>query len=690
MRTRLGFVVRPAVAVLVALFAVCSSGGAARADEGMWTFDNFPSAKVGGTYGFTPSQAWLDHVRLSSVRLAFGCSGSFVSASGLVMTNHHCAQGCISQLSTGGKDYNRDGFYAASTAEEQRCPAQEIDQLLKIADVTAQIHAAEKGLTASAANAARKAQIARITQACDPLLRCDVVTLYNGGQYKLYTYRAFRDVRLVWAPEFDIAFFGGDPDNFSYPRFDLDITLLRVYDGDKPALTPDFFAWNPAGPQDGELTFVSGNPGRTERLDTVAELQYARDAALPLAIRTSSDLDGYLTRYAAESPEHAKDALDAIFGTENGLKLQIGREAALLTPSFFAGKEKQEAAFRAAVAAKPELQAKYGGAWAAIARTEKLRDDRTAYLDGSALARGSTLLGIAQTLVRAAAERPKPNAQRLPEFSDARLRTLQLQLFSTAPISTDFERARLTWTFTKFRQNLTADDPFVREVLGQRSPEELAALIATSKLTDPAYRKTLWDGGQAAIDASTDPAIVLMRAIDPQTRAVRKTFEDTIEAPIAANEELLGEARFAVYGTSVYPDATFTARLSYGSVKGYEQRGTFVPPFTTFAGLYERATGRAPFALPKSWLDAKSALDLNTKMNFVTTNDIIGGNSGSPVIDKDARIIGLVFDGNLQSLGGDYFYDGTANRAVAVDSAAITAALRVVYKDKRLLEELGQ
>jgi len=669
----------------------------------MWTFDDFPAQKVADAYGFKPSQAWLDHVRLASVRLAFGCSGSFVSAQGLVMTNHHCAQGCISQLSTGGKDYNRDGFYAPSLAEEKRCPAQEIDQLVAITDVTSRIRAAENGLSPSAANAARKAEIAKITASpCDAAgapttanaqcqdQRLDVVRFYSGGQYKLYTYRAYRDVRLVWAPEFAIAFFGGDPDNFSYPRYDLDITLLRVYDRNgNPAPTPQYFAWNAAGPKDGELTFVSGNPGRTERLETVAQLQYQRDVALPFSIRYSSDLDGYLNRYAIESPEHAKEALDAIFGNANGLKANIGREAALLTPSLFAAKEKQEADFRAAIAADPAKQAKYGAAWDNIARALAKSDPDTFFIDG-ALARGSTLLSYAQTLVRAAAERPKPNEKRLPEFSDARLRTLALTLFSSAPVYPDFEQARLTWALTKLRQGLTADNPFVRKVLGQRSPEELAALIATSSLSDPAVRRALWDGGQTAIDASTDPAIVLMRSVEPDARAARKAYEENIEAPVSANEALIGEARFAVYGTSVYPDATFTARLSYGSVKGYEEHGHAVAPFTDMAGLFARATGRDPFALPKSWLDAQHAVDPQTKMNFVTTNDIIGGNSGSPVIDKDARIVGLIFDGNLQSLGGDYFYDGTANRAVAVDSAAITAALRVVYHDARILKELGQ
>ena len=662
-----------------------------RADEGMWTFDNFPSQKVSEAYGFTPSQAWLDHVRLASVRLAFGCSGSFVSPEGLVMTNHHCAQECISALSTGTKDYNRDGFYAKSLAEEPKCPAVEVNQLIRIDDVTARIQNVERGLGDVPANLARKAEIARITGECDTSLRCDVVTLYGGGQYKLYTYRPFRNVHLVWAPEFAIAFFGGDPDNFTFPRYDLDITMLRVYDGDKPLSTPDYFRWSPTGPKNGDLTFVSGNPGRTQRLDTVAQIAYVRDVQLPFFLHRLSDFDGYISRYADESAEHAKQALNSVFGIENAIKLYLGQEQTLLNPSMFLAKQKQEQSFRASVAADPALNAKYGSAWDNIAKVEQLSAERSVsdYWKDQSFSGFSDLLGFARTIVRGTAELTKPSGQRLPEYADARLASLELRLFSNAPVYAEFERAKMTWGFTKLRQSLTVDDPFVRQVLGSRSPADLAALLATSKLTDPAVRKALWDGGVAAVNASTDPAIVFMRDIEPEARAVRRFEDDRIEAPLRANGELIGQARYAVYGSYVYPDATFTARLSYGAVKGYDDKGSEIVPFTTIGGLYKRATGRDPFALPTSWVGMETALDPKTPLNFATTNDIIGGNSGSPVIDRNARIVGLIFDGNLQFLGASFVYESSGGRAVAVDSAALTAALKTVYHADRIVKELG-
>jgi hypothetical protein len=681
---------RRAYGLVLAAAVMAVSSSVARADEGMWTFDNFPAQNVAAGYGFKPDQAWLDHVQRASVRLAFGCSGSFVSPDGLVMTNHHCAQGCISNLSSAEHDYNRDGFYAATLADEKKCPAFEINQLIGIDDVTARIQAVEAGLSDAQANVARKAEIARITGACDKSLRCDVVTLYSGGEYKLYTYRPYRDVHLVWAPEFDASFFGGDPDNFSFPRYDLDITLVRIYDGGKPIATPDYFKWNPAGPKSGQLTFVSGNPGSTQRLDTVAQVAFVRDVQLPYLVRIYSDLDGYLTRYAAESDEHRRQALDNIFGYENTIKLFAGQQQALLDPALAAARQKQENALRSAIAADPVKLKKYGAAWDNIAAAEQLAAKRSVsdFFRDRAFPQFSQLLSFARTLVRGTAERAKPNAERLPEYSDARLRTLEVTLFSNAPVYPEYEKAKLTWLFTKFRQYLTADDPLVKQVLGQRSPEELAAVIATSTLVDPAVRKALWEGGPAAVAASNDPAIVLMREIEPQARAVRKIDDDQIEAPIRANAELIGRARFDLAGTHQYPDATFTARLSYGSVKGYEQDGTFVPPFTTFGGLYERATGRDPFKLPQSWLTARSSLDMKTPFNFVTTNDIIGGNSGSPVLDRDARIVGLIFDGNIQSLGASFAFDDTAGRAVAVDSAAILAAMKNVYHTDRLVQEL--
>jgi hypothetical protein len=678
------------VPVFTLLALLLARGAPVRADEGMWTFDNFPTQKVGDAYGFTPSQAWLDHVRLASVRLAFGCSGSFVSPDGLVMTNHHCAQECISALSTGTKDYNRDGFYAATLADEPKCPAVEVNQLIKIDDVTARIRSVEGGLSYAQANLARRAEIARITGECDKSLRCDVVTLYGGSQYKLYTYRPFRNVHLVWAPEFRIAFFGGDPDNFSFPRYDLDITMLRVYDGDKPLSTPEYFRWSTTGPKDGELTFVPGNPGRTQRLDTLAQLAYVRDVQLPFFLRRLSDFDGYVSRYADESAEHAKQALDNVFFVQNTVKLYIGQQQTLLNPSVFLAKRKQEDAFRATVAADPALNAKYGQAWDNIAKVEQLSAQRAVsdYWKDQSFEQFSQLLGFARTLVRGSAERAKPSGQRLPEYADARLASLELRLFSNAPVYAEFERAKMTWGFTKLRQSLTVDDPFVKQVLGNRSPAEVAAVLSTSSLTDPAMRRALWDGGEAAVNASTDPAIVFMRDIEPEARAVRRFEDDQIEAPLRANGELIGQARYAVYG-NVYPDATFTARLSYGAVKGYDDKGSAVAPFTTIGGLYQRATGRDPFELPPSWLAAQTSLDPKTPMNFATTNDIIGGNSGSPIIDRDARIVGLIFDGNLQFLGASFLYESSGGRAVAVDSAALTAALKTVYHADRIVKELG-
>jgi hypothetical protein len=467
--------------------------------------------------------------------------------------------------------------------------------------------------------------------------------------------------------------------------------MLRVYDGDKPLSTPDYFRWSASGPKGGEPAFVSGNPGRTQRLDTVAQIAYVRDVQLPFFLRRLSDFDGYISRYADESAEHAKQALDNVFFVENTIKLYIGQEQTLLDPSIFLAKQNQENAFRAAVTADASLNAKYGLAWDKIAKVEQLDAERTVsdYWKDQSFAGFSQLLSFARTIVRGTAERAKPSGQRLPEYADARLASLELRLFSNAPVYAEFERAKMTWGFTKLRQALTVDDPFVKQVLGNRSPADLAALLATSKLTDPAVRRALWDGGEAAVNASTDPAIVFMRDIEPEARAVRRFEDDQIEAPLRANGELIGQARYAVYGSYVYPDATFTARVSYGAVKGYDDEGAPVAPFTTIGGLFKRATGRDPFALPPSWLAAQNALDPKTPMNFVTTNDIIGGNSGSPVIDRDARIVGLIFDGNLHSLGSSFVYEGGRGRAVAVDSAALTAALKTVYHADRIVKELG-
>ena len=668
-------------------------GCAAAADEGMWLLNQFPSHAVQARYGFSPTQAWLDRVRLGAARLAGGCSASFVSPSGLVMTNHHCAHSCIEQLSSAEKDFVKNGFSAARPEDELRCPEMEVNQLTAIRDVTDELNAATRGLEGKAFNDALKAGMTRLEKGCATAedVRCDVVSLFQGGRYHLYTYRRFQDVRLVFAPEFAVAFFGGDPDNFMFPRYDLDVTFLRVYRDGKPVKMEHHFPWSTAGVREGDLTFVAGHPGRTARNLTVAELENLRDFSLPERLFRLSELRGMLTEFQRRGPEQARTSNGMLFGVENGLKALKGRREALVDQDFFATKVTAEQTLRAKVAADPALQAQYGRAWDEVARAveagRKLRKVH-GMLEG---AQGfmSDCFGLARTLVRAAAELPLPNEKRLREYTDAQLPQLKQQLFSTAPIHDEFEVALLTFSLTKLREVLGPDAPVVTQVLGRDSPSEVAArLVAGTQLKDVSVRQALFDGGQAAVAASADPFILLALAVDPEARAVRKRYEDDAESILKKNSELVAKARFAVEGTSGYPDATFTLRLSYGAVAGYEENGARVAPLTTFAGAFNRHTGSEPFALPPRWLAARERLALDTPFNVATSNDIIGGNSGSPVINKDAQVVGLIFDGNIQSLGGDYGFDPAVNRAVAVHSAAILEALDKVYGASRLVEEL--
>jgi hypothetical protein len=661
----------------------------------MWLLNQFPKDKLAAAHGLRPDDAWLERVRLSSARLAQGCSASFVSGSGLVMTNHHCAHACIEQLSTAQRDYVKSGFLAATLADEVKCPALEVNQLVEITDVTARMRQALAGLSGEAYTAARKAEIARIEKACaaSDRDRCDVVSLYHGGLYHLYRYRRYQDVRLVFAPEFAAAFFGGDPDNFNFPRYDLDLSLLRVYDDGKPLVTKDHFLFSKDGPRDGELTFVTGHPGGTSRQLTLAELEYQRDVALPEALMRLAELRGTLGEFQTRGPEQARISNDLLFGVENAFKALRGRQQALLESSLVMDKAKSEAALKKALAAKPD-DPTAREALAAFAKIEKaLADQRAIHLTLQYQEQGrgffSPLYNIARTLVRGAAERQVPNEKRLQEFRDSALPQLTQQLFSPAPIYSELEIEKLTFSLTKMREALGADDPFVRLVLGKDSPRQLATrLVTQTKLYDVAVRRALWDGGAAAVAASTDPFIELARRIDSAGRAVRKRYEDEIESVLQQGDEAIARARFAVSGTSEYPDATFTLRISYGTVKGFQEGDHFVPPFTTIRGAFDRDTGQPPFDLPKSWLGARGKLNLSTPLNFTTTNDIIGGNSGSPVIDREGRVVGLIFDGNIHSLGGDFGYDPTLNRAIAVDSAAILEALSKIYGAERIVKEL--
>jgi hypothetical protein len=681
---------RVALACLVTL----SLGAGARANEGMWTFDNFPKAKLKAAHGLEVTDQWLHHVMRGAVRLS-GCSASFVSSQGLVATNHHCVVSCLQQLSTPQRDLVAAGFAARTGADEPRCPELEATELIDITDVTARIKTATKGLDGEKYQDARKAAQAAIEKECQTsdALRCDVVSLYHGGVYALYKYKRFQDVRLVFAPEKAIAFFGGDPDNFNFPRYDLDVSFARVYENGKPAATEDFLRWSARGARDGDLTFVAGNPGGTNRQLTVAELEYVRDVQLPDTLMMLSELRGLLTEFSRESKEHRRIAETSLFGVENSFKALRGRWQALRDARVFATKVAAEKSLRAKLA-RTRSAKELGPAWDQIARAQaKLRDIRKPFnYEERGLAFGGRLFGIARTLVRGAAELPLPNEKRLEELRDAALPMVKQRLFSAAPIYDDLERLNLTYSLTKLREELGADHPFVKKVLGKESPEELAArLLAGTQLRDVATRRKLWDGGAAAVEAALarDPLLALAKLVDPDARAIRKIWESEVDAVVRKNTELVARARFEIEGTNSYPDATSTLRLSYGTVKGFEEAGRPVPPITTLAGAFERATGRDPYALPATWLAAKGKLALSTPFDVITTNDIIGGNSGSPLIDKDGEQVGVIFDGNIHSLGGDFFYDPLLNRAVAVESTAISEALGKIFGAQRVLDELA-
>ncbi|WP_020649453.1 S46 family peptidase [Solimonas variicoloris] len=672
---------------LAAALSLCTVS--ASAAEGMWTLDNLPRAQLKARYGFEPDAKWVDHVMKASVRLAGGCSGSFVSKDGLVLTNAHCVLDCVQNLS-GEKDRVNEGFVARKREEELACPSVELNRLEQITDVSARIAKATAGKTGQAYVEAKQAAQAAIESECTGRdaahTRCDIVELYNGGQYGLYRYHRFQDVRLVFSPEYQAAFFGGDPDNFNFPRYNLDMGLLRAYENGKPAKIKDYFPLNTAGAAVGELTMVTGHPGSTERQLTVAQLEALRDYRLFDGALYYAERRAMLSQYSRIGDEAARQAQTDLTYTENSLKVYRGELEALHDPAVFERKRDEEAVLRAAAASTAP--------WDEIARAETvLRNHYARYqmLEGkrAPLAFFSEHFRIARALVRHAEEMRKPNEARLPEFQDAALPTLEQRVMSKAPIYPEYEKAKLTWSLTKLREAVGPDDALVKLVLGKQSPDELARdLIDGSKLADPAVRRALWDGGAAAIAASNDPFIRLARAVDAPARAERKTLEAEVEGPESRAAEAIAKVRFAKLGTSVYPDATFTLRFSYGEVKGWDEDGTPVPPFTDLAGAFARQTGRDPFELPKTWNAARDRLDLATPYNFVTTNDIIGGNSGSPIINRKAEIVGLAFDGNAHSHGGAFWFDDKLNRCVAVHPAAIAEALDKIYGAPGLLKEM--
>jgi Peptidase S46 len=670
--------------------AACS-----HAAEGMWTLDNLPLARMRAEYGFTPDKAWVDKVMRASVRLADGCSGSFVSRDGLVMTNHHCIVGCVEDASSASRDLARDGFLARQREQELRCPEIELNRLEQISDVTEQVKAATQGLAGQAFKLAQNAISAKLTAACvgaEPAtLRCDLVSLYQGGQYQLYRYHRYSDARLVWAPERAIADFGGDPDNFNFPRYALDAALLRAYENGQPVSSADHLSFSRNSAAAGELTLVTGHPGSTRRLLTVAQLETERDSRLLRGLLSLAELRGVLTQYSSQGTEPARVAQGLLDTIENAYKVTKGEFEALQDSELMRRKRADEAALKAFVAADPARNASTGAAWAAIESAQqryRQLEREFGAIEGN---RGfmSQHFAFARTLVRGAEERAKPNAERLPGFVDSRLPEVEQALFSPAPIHQEFEALKFGWALTKMRERLGPDHAFVQQLLGRESPAQLAErLIKTTTLGDMAVRRALWAGGRQAVAQSKDPFIQLAVAIDPAGRALRQRMEAEVNSVELKNTELIAQARFAQLGTGLYPDATFTLRLSYGEVKGWLEQGRAIAPFTNVGGAFRRHTGAAPFALPPAWLAAKDKLDPAQPMNFVTDNDIVGGNSGSPVINREAQIVGLAFDGNIESIGGSYGFDERSNRMVAVHSGFMLDALRKVYGADALVDEL--
>ena len=700
----INFLSRPKLRVF-AIVCATSFAASAFADEGMWLFNAPPLKQLKDKYQFEPTPQWLEHLQKASVRFNSGGSGSFVSANGLVITNHHVGADTLQKMGDAQHNYLRDGFYARTQAEEIKSTDLELNILMSIEDVTARVSGAVKTeMTSDQASGARNAVIAAIEKESKDKtgLRSDVVTLYQGGAYHLYRYKRYDDVRLVFAPEQQMAFFGGDPDNFEYPRYDLDICIFRVYENGQPAKIDNFLKFDSRGPSDGELTFVSGNPGKTDRQLTLDGLVDTRDRYLPYVLGMFNRREVLELAYSARSFENARKAREDLFGHQNSRKASNGILAGLLDPQTWSALKTREQKLRDAIGRDPKLKSTVA-AYDRIKRAqgeivknaprynylEQERPSIVGYRPPRALS--GDLFKYARLLMRAIDERAKPNGERIPEFRDSARESLELELFSTEPIYDDYEILRLTDSLTDFASQFGENDPVVQKVLAGKSPHERAVeLVTGTKLKDVTVRKDLYAKDAAALSAAHDPMLDLARLIDGPARDARKIYDAQEEIKKQAYSEI-AKARFAIEGTGSYPDATFTLRLSYGTVRGYEQDGKQIPAFTDFAGLYQRSgehDNKPPFDIPQRWIDKKADLNLATHLDFVSDADIIGGNSGSPVVNKDNEFVGIIFDGNIQSLVLDCIYSDTQARAVSVDSAAITEALRKVYDAQPLVDEL--
>ncbi len=689
--------------LVLGLMLMCSAPAAwpptASADEGMWLFNNPPRKLLREKYGFDPTQAWLEHLQKSSVRFNSGGSGSLVSSRGLVMTNHHVGADALYKLSTPQRDLLAEGYYAQGPDEELKCVDLELNVLQSIEDVTERVNGAvPSGADPAEAERARRAVMAEIEQqSLDATgLRSDVVTLYQGGLYHLYRYRRYTDVRLVFAPEKEIAFFGGDPDNFEFPRYDLDVCFFRIYENDHPAKVEHFLAWSLAGAGDGELVFVSGHPGRTNRLNTVAHLEFERDVAQPQSLNLIRRIEVLLKTFSDRSLENARRAEDELFGYQNSRKARLGMLGGLQDPAIMAAKRDSEAALRKAVAANPKLRAQFGDAWDQVA--DSLKVLREIYVDHLLLERpaavNSDLFRIARTLVRLVAEDAKPSGERLREYRDSNRPSLEQELFSAAPIYEDLEIAKLGNSLSLWMELKGADDPLLVKALGGKAPQARAAeLVLGCKLKEVELRRKLAGSTPSDLAAEEDPMVELALLLDPEARAIRTRYEEQVEEPQRQAYAKIAGAQFALRGTEVYPDATFTLRLAFGPVRGYEENGQQVLPWTRMGDIYAHAEAHgsvSPFSLPKRWLERRDRLDPDTPFNFVSTADIIGGNSGSPVVNRAGEVVGIIFDGNIQSLVLAYAYTDAQARATSVAAPAIRESLRKIYDAEALADELGQ
>ena len=689
----------PKVLIGLSMLFVALALGRISADEGMWIYNQLPTKTLKERYGFEPPAGWADHLMRSSVRFNSGGSGSFVSSTGLVLTNHHVAADTLAKISTAEHNYYRDGFLAKTHADEVPAPDLELNQLVEIVDVTDRVNQAVAAEAADKAQATRQAVIARIEKESteQTKLRSDVVTLYQGGAYHLYRYKKFTDVRLVFAPEFSIAFFGGDADNFEYPRHDLDMALFRVYENGQPAKIEHFLKWSAKGAADGELIFVSGHPARTSRLLTVDALKFQRDVRFPALLNLLRRREILLQQFAADGDEFARRAKKDLFGVQNSRKRSVGQMQSLHDPRLFEAKRAAEIELRFGGDLKSQISNLKSDPWDRISATNEQHTHlfkRHMLLETGA-GFYSDLFAIARSLVRMAAEDEKPNEKRLAEYRDSGRESLQRKVFSPAPIYDDLERAKLTDSLALLLEELKHEPEVLSKALAGKGPVARAAdLVSGTKLNDVAERKRIAAGGRKEIEASTDPMIVLARDIDERARLVRKELETSVEEPERQAYGEIAKLRFAKFGTSVYPDATFTLRLAFGTVKGIDEGDTRVPPWTTLGEAFEHEaahSGQEPWKLPRSWHDRKSKLDLATPLNFAGTADGVGGNSGSPVVNRAGELVGLIFDSNIPALANEFRHSSdVGGRSISVHSAGMLEAMRTIYDAGKLADELGR